>query len=320
MPLIDVHHHPTLRRLISHQERQGVPVFRGAPPWDPDIAIERMSVTGTDMSILSLPAELSWAGNDRESITADINDELVEIIRRSPARFGAFATLPMPDIGTSVSVALAALQSGWFEGVTLLTSYQGSYLNEPAYVPLLEALNDQSAVVFLHPILLREAPAGLSPALLEGTFDTTRAITAMAEADIFSRFPSIRYIVPHAGGMVPYSKWRIALNAIQHGDWTIEPTEEQIEAEVRKLDGLYYDTTLNLGSLLAMERTDRILFGTDVPWAPTSVLRMERDYALQVREGWTATQAQAVASGNALRLLPHAASRLFKEQATRNEG
>ena len=310
MTLIDVHHHPTLPGLIAHQERRGIPVFRGGPAWDPDIAQERMSVTGTTLSILSMTGDLSWAGADVAGVTADINDELADIVRDTPTRFGVYATLPLPDPELATATAVSALDSGRFEGVAMLSSYQGAYLAQPEYTELLQELDARDAVVFMHPILIMNAPAGLSPALLEGTFDTTRAVTALAAADAFARFPRIRFIFPHTGGMVPYIKWRIAMNALQHGDWNVEVTPEGLEAEIRKLDGIYYDTTLNLGPLLQLERTDRILFGTDVPWANSSILPLERDYATQVRDGWTADQVAAVSSGNALRIFPNLARRL----------
>ncbi|MFB7884439.1 amidohydrolase family protein [Microbacterium sp. NPDC056057] len=313
MTLIDVHHHPTLPGLIAHQERRGLPVFRGGPAWNPEIALEQMAITGTTMSVLSVPADLSWAGGDLAAVTDDLNDELADIVRDSPSRFGAFATLPLPDPDLATAHAVAALDSGRFEGVAMLTSYQGAYLAQPEYTGLLQELDARDAVVFMHPILVFNAPAGLPGPLLEGTFDTTRAVTALAAANVFERFPRVRFIFPHTGGMVPYVKWRIAMHALQGGDWNVAVTAEGLEAETRKLDGLYYDTTLNLGPLLQLERTDRILFGTDVPWANDSILPLERDYATQVRDGWSAEQVAAVSSGNALRILPHAGRRLGVE-------
>lgn len=313
MTLIDVHHHPTLPGLIAHQERRGLPVFRGGPAWNPEIALEQMAITGTTMSVLSVPADLSWAGADLAAVTDDLNDELADIVRDSPSRFGAFATLPLPDPDLATAHAVAALDSGRFEGVAMLTSYQGAYLAQPEYTGLLQELDARDAVVFMHPILVFNAPAGLPGPLLEGTFDTTRAVTALAAANVFERFPRVRFIFPHTGGMVPYIKWRIAMHALQGGDWNVAVTAEGLEAETRKLDGLYYDTTLNLGPLLQLERTDRILFGTDVPWANDSILPLERDYATQVRDGWSAEQVAAVSSGNALRILPHAGRRLGVE-------
>lgn len=313
MTLIDVHHHPTLPGLIAEQERRGIPVFRGGPAWNAEIALEQMSITGITLSVLSTPGDLSWAGGDIAAVTEDVNDELAEIVRDAPTRFGAFATLPLPDPELATAVAVAALEGDRFEGVSMLTSYQGAYLAQPEYTDLLQELDARDAVVFMHPILLRDAPAGLSPALLEGTFDTTRAVTALAAADAFARFPRIRFIFPHTGGMVPYIKWRIAMYALQRGDWNVEVTPEGLEAEIRKLDGLYYDTTLNLGPLLELERTDRILFGTDIPWANESILPLERDYAIEVRENWTAEQVAAVSSENALRILPHVSRRLGVE-------
>ncbi|MDR7185105.1 aminocarboxymuconate-semialdehyde decarboxylase [Microbacterium trichothecenolyticum] len=313
MTLIDVHHHPTLPGLIAHQERRGLPVFRGGPAWNPEIALEQMAITGTTMSVLSVPADLSWAGADLAAVTDDLNDELADIVRDSPSRFGAFATLPLPDPDLATAHAVAALDSGRFEGVAMLTSYQGAYLAQPEYTGLLQELDARDAVVFMHPILVFNAPAGLPGPLLEGTFDTTRAVTALAAANVFERFPRVRFLFPHTGGMVPYIKWRIAMHALQGGDWNVPVTPEGLEAETRKLDGLYYDTTLNLGPLLQLERTDRILFGTDVPWANDSILPLERDYATQVRDGWSAEQVAAVSSGNALRILPHAGRRLGVE-------
>ncbi|MGU3644090.1 amidohydrolase family protein [Microbacterium sp. C23T] len=310
MTLIDVHHHPTLPGLIAHQERRGLPVFRGGPAWNPEIALDQMAITGTTMSVLSVPADLSWAGADLAAVTDDLNDELADIVRDSPSRFGAFATLPLPDPDLATAHAVAALDSGRFEGVAMLTSYQGAYLAQPEYTGLLQELDARDAVVFMHPILVFNAPAGLPGPLLEGTFDTTRAVTALAAANVFERFPRIRFIFPHTGGMVPYIKWRIAMHALQGGDWNVPVTADGLEAETRKLDGLYYDTTLNLGPLLQLERTDRILFGTDVPWANDSILALERDYATRVRDGWSAEQVAAVSSGNALRILPHAGRRL----------
>ena len=313
MTLIDVHHHPTLPGLIAHQERRGLPVFRGGPAWNPEIALEQMAITGTTMSVLSVPADLSWAGADLAAVTDDLNDELADIVRDSPSRFGAFATLPLPEPDLATAHAVAALDSGRFEGVAMLTSYQGAYLAQPEYTGLLQELDARDAAVFMHPIRVFNAPAGLPGPLLEGTFDTTRAVTALAAANVFERFPRVRFIFPHTGGMVPYIKWRIAMHALQGGDWNVAVTAEGLEAETRKLDGLYYDTTLNLGPLLQLERTDRILFGTDVPWANDSILPLERDYATQVRDGWSAEQVAAVSSGNALRILPHAGRRLGVE-------
>jgi hypothetical protein len=121
----------------------------------------------------------------------------------------------------------------------MLTSYDGVYLTDPRFTGLLEELDRRAAVVFVHPILLKEPVAGLSPALLEGTFDTTRFATKLAAERVFERFPGIRFILPHTGGMVPYVKWRIALNVLQQGDFRRPVTREAIAREINNLDGLY---------------------------------------------------------------------------------
>ena len=44
----------------------------------------------------------------------------------------------------------------------------------------------------------------------EFTFDTTRCVTNLLYSGTLERYPSIRYILSHAGGTVPYLAWRIA--------------------------------------------------------------------------------------------------------------
>src|SRR3954453_2435839 len=182
----------------------------------------------------------------------------------------------------------------------MLTSYDGVYLTDPRFTGLLEELDRRAAVVFVHPILLPRPVAGLSPALLEGTFDTTRFATKLGAERVLERYPDVRFVLPHTGGMVPYVTWRIALNVLQQGDFRVPVTREAIDREIAVLDALYYDTTLNLGPLPKLARADRILFGTDVPWANPDVLRLQREDVVD----------EATASGNALRLFPGLAQRL----------
>jgi predicted TIM-barrel fold metal-dependent hydrolase len=307
--LIDVHHHATTEALTGRMRRAGIPIFAGMPPWDADIAIAAMDSIGVTASVLSVPADIRWLPqSDRAAAARDVNDELAAIVASAPQRFGAFATIPLPDPDAAVAEIGRALDTLGLEGICMLTSYDGVYLSDPRFTGLLEELDRRGAVVFVHPILLKEPIADLPPALLEGTFDTTRFATKLAAADVFERFPGIRFILPHTGGMVPYVKWRIALNVLQGGDFRRPVSREDIDREIAKLDGLYYDTTLNLGPLHALARADRILFGTDVPWANPDVLALQRDDL--ITQATATRNLDAIAHGNAFALFPALARRI----------
>ena len=299
--LIDVHHHATTEALTARRARAGLQAPPGMPAWTREIAVETMDSIGVTASVLSVPADVGWLPeHERAAAVRDVNDELAGIVAWAPQRFGAFATIPLPDPDAALAETARALDDLRLDGLCLLSSYAGVYLTDERYAELLADWNRRRAVVFVHPILVAGPVAGLSPALLEGTFDTTRFATKLAADRVLERYPDVRFVLPHTGGMVPYVTWRIALNALQQGDFRVPVSREAIDREIAVLDAFYYDTTLNLGPLPKLARADRILFGTDVPWANADVLRLQREEVVD----------EATASGNALRLFPRLAARL----------
>lgn len=310
-PVIDVHHHIISKEMQRKQRELGMEIPSFMPKWTPEIGMQKMDVCDISFSFLSAPSDLTFIDqSSANALARKMNEELASYAQLHPERYGAFATLPLPDPAAAMKETLYALDVLGMDGVAMLTSYQGKYLSHPDYTELLTELDRRSAVVFLHPILIPQKIAGLSPALLEGTFDTTRAVTTMAVHRIFDQYPSITFILPHTGGMVPYIKWRIALAAIGQDSIQVETTPEQFQAEIAKLDHLYYDSTLNLGTIQKLIAPDRILFGADIPWPADSVLRIQRESVFHEAQQVSEENAKAIAYGNAFRLFPRI-SKLF---------
>lgn len=310
-PVIDVHHHIISKAMQAKQRELGIEIPSFMPQWSPERGFEKMDLAGISYSILSAPSDLTFIDQpSANTLARQMNEELASYVQQHPLRYGAFATLPMPDPVSALNETVYALDTLKLDGVALLSSYQGKYLSHPDYEELLTELNRRSAVVFLHPILIKEQIAGLSPALLEGTFDTTRAVTTMAVHRIFDKYSAIKFILPHTGGMVPYIKWRIALAVLGQHSFQFEATAEQFEEEIAKLNHLYYDSTLNLGTLQKLIEPDRILFGADIPWPSDSILRMQRDSVFAEASKLSEANARAIAYGNAFRLFPRIGSLL----------
>src|SRR6185312_7012292 len=188
--LIDVHHHATTEALTARRDRAGLSAPPGMPAWTREIAVETMDSIGVTASVLSVPADLGWLPeHERGAAARDVNDELAGIVARAPQRFGAFATIPLPDPDAALAETGRALDDLGLDGVCVLTSYNGGYLTDERYAELLAEWNRRRVVVFVHPILLPGPVAGLSPALLEGTFDTTRFATKLAADRVLERYP-----------------------------------------------------------------------------------------------------------------------------------
>lgn len=310
-PFIDVHHHIVPRPVARKMKELNMAPFGPMAQWSPAFSLEKMDLAGIAASVLSAPAAPAFVPPEESRVLVrETNEYFAELARSYPGRFGAFATLPMPDVAASAEEAIYALDVLKLDGVAFQSSHDGKYLADPAFAELLAELDRRGAITFIHPILIREHIAGLSPALLEGTFDSTRNVTAMAANRIFDKYPNIRFIIPHTGGMVPYIMWRIALAAMAADAGApdrflaVEPSEADFAKEFAILERLYYDTAVNVGPLPKLMKPSQILFGTDVPFPSDTLVRHQKEGVLKLEAEGEEDTARAIAYGNALRLFP----------------
>ncbi len=87
---------------------------------------------------------------DQSPFAAQVNEFAADAVRRNPARFGFFASLPIQDVGASLAELAHALIVLNATGVTLQSSMGGKYLGAKEYEPLWAELNRLHAVSLLH--------------------------------------------------------------------------------------------------------------------------------------------------------------------------
>lgn len=298
------------------------------PEWTPALALEFMDQRGIAGAILSLSAPGVHFGDDgaAASLASTLNDEMANIAT-CHGQLGAFATLPLPDVDAACREAGRALDVLGLDGVGILTGYEGRYLGEPEYDPLLEELDQRAAVVLVHPAAhpsIAHIHLGVPNFMLEYPFDTTRAAVNMIFADVLDRFPNIRFILSHGGGTLPYLAWRVATIAMRQLSQppvrerflrdrypnALTARHEVVTADLVKqlMKRFWYDVALTaddpqLAALTGLADADRILFGSDWPYAYEEVVA-DQQRSLNEYAGLTAAARTKIYQTNAGALFP----------------
>ncbi len=299
---IDTHHHivpPAYSNWLAEKgvTAGGLPI----PKWNSNEALRVMDQLGVASSICSVSTPGVHLGDDREAreMARVVNEYAADVVQKHPDRFGFFATLTLPDVEGAVGEASYALDELNADGIVLLANVDGTYVGDEAFEPLMVELNRREAVVFIHPSSLPGGAAkGIPFYVADFLLDTTRAAITICKSGWLEKFPKVRFILSHAGGMVPYVAMRIAPACSPDGSY---------EGGIQRLRKFYYDTALSsspyaLPSLLAFADPERITYGSDWPYAPET---RSGHFAAQLDDyPLTGDQRENINRGNALKLFP----------------
>ncbi len=221
LKIIDVHHHLVPKDYVKRLSEKGITKGLGVPlpAWDVQKDLEVMDQNGIATSILSISAPGVYFSHQENALqfAKDLsrvtNETCARVVGDHPARFGAFATLPLPDVEGALEELTYALDVLKLDGIVLLSNYDGYYLGDPRFERLFSELNHRKAVVFIHPATppgLEASHLGLPEGMIDVCFDTTRTAFSLIVNGVTKKYPDIRFILAHAGGAVPYMAARVS--------------------------------------------------------------------------------------------------------------
>ncbi len=318
---IDVHHHvlpkfyrETLKKVSSITSMFGVML----PDWTLEAHLEVMDRNKIAVGMASIPAGFYYESNEfARDLARQCNEFLARMRSEHPTRFGAFAALPVPDVDAALTEATYALDTLGLDGVLMLSNVDGHYVGEAENDELFAELNHRNAVVYIHP---SDPPDQGIPASIQFPIDTgletVRAVMSLLYNGVLERYPEIKFIFSHCGGITPYLAHRMVRGETwARGEGGPDPgmlDEEPDNAKVAKAIGLlqrqYYDSmsanaAIGWRTLQDFVEPSHILLGTDHAMLPAKYqpLKMRE---LKRYKGFDDMTRLGVERGNALRLFP----------------
>ena len=280
---IDFHAHPVTKGFHRAMAALGIDVRKEdgfpMPDWSADAHLSFMDQACIDHSVLSVSTPHIHNGDDAASRGAarKINEELAAVCEGNPARFSFAAALPLPCVGGSIDEAAYAMDTLGAVGVKVPTNANGVYLGDRTLDPLMEELNRRKTLVIIHPCRAKERPVnvitGTVAAIFEYPADTTRAVLNMISNRIMTRYPNIRWVVPHCGSFLPYMLQRFSgVSGILAAKGMMENVDVSAEFSRLWFDIAGDPEPAQLDMLRSVAEDTRIVYGSDYPYAPAKVI------------------------------------------------
>src|SRR6185437_15004281 len=266
----------------------------GAHVWDmlgprlidvQDMRLKEMDRHGIEMMILSLNAPAVQAIPDTKraiEVAREANDVLAEHVRRRPARFAAFAALPMQDPeAAAVELKRCVTELGFVGALVNGFSQRGTadnvlYYDLSQYRPFWRAVEALDVPFYLHP---RNPLPGWTK-FYEGhnwmlgpnwAFAAETAVHALRliGSGLFDECPNLKIVLGHIGEGIPVYLWRID----GRNGWMKAPhkyaAKQGVAHYFRK--HFYLTTSGNFSTPAMMNAVaemgvDRVLFSVDWPF------------------------------------------------------
>jgi aminocarboxymuconate-semialdehyde decarboxylase len=257
---------------------------------DLDVRFRMMDLFGDYVQVLSLaapPIEAYAPGADGPAMARLANDTMAETVARHPDRFPGFiASVAMNDVEATLQEIDRALTDLKAVGIQIYTNVNGRPLDDPAFAPVFERMARAERPIWLHPT----RTASFADYTTEETskfelwwafgwpYETSIAMARIVFAGYFDRFPTLKVITHHMGGMIPYFAGRIGPGLDQLG---VRTDDEDLTVHLERLQKRPFDyfkkflaDTALFGAGEAMAcglkffGADQVVFASDFPFDP----------------------------------------------------
>ena len=183
--------------------------------------LQQMQEAEVQLQVLSPAASPPYAEKEADAVAAArlINDTHAELAQTHPGKFNAVVSLPLPHIDASLREMERGLDQLGMLGVSMTCSCFDRSTAETEFEPLYQEMNRRRTVLNYHPI-----QNGICSPMINDYGFTVSVGASLEDAAIVlhliarripERFPHIKYVVPHLGGIIPMLLQRLDNQAPQ---------------------------------------------------------------------------------------------------------
>lgn len=262
---------------------------------DLTIRSQLMDEAQIDIQVITAPSpplEHLFGGNPDQlrRIVRLANDSMSEMVHSSSGRLRGTVTVPLCEPEFAAAELRRGVKDLNLLGPQIFTSSRGVPLDDPRLDIFWRELEALGAPAWIHPE--RTAETGDYPGeqlsrfglymVLGWPYETSVALMRLVLSGVLTRYPGLKFIVHHAGGMIPFFAARI--DSFYPPDEVIGRIEPPLISgpPTEALRRLYVDTAIH-GPLSALMCAydffgpSNMVIGTDSPFGP----RDGREYTLR---------------------------------------
>lgn len=293
------------RRAVLGGKPAGLPFLPGLSDlsarlaWAEKAGISRQLVAGwMDLAGYHLdPAAGAW-------LTRVQNETLSAFIKSQGGRFVGAAMVPLQDPAAAAAELRHAVGALGLQAVQIGTNINDKGLDEAEFDPFWAAVEETGVPVIVHPAELGGADRlrrYFMHILVGNPSETTLAAGALLLGGVLERFPSMKVLLVHGGGFLPYQLGRMVRG------FTAAPPHFKARATrppTAFFGSLFFDTILHdtraLRYMIDIVGPSQVVLGSDFPFPLQDPAPLA---TLAAVDGLSEADRAAILSGNADRLL-----------------
>ena len=228
-----------------------------------------MDEAGVDVAVLKVPGANEWMSLETCRF---FNDGMADYARRSNGRMVPLAVVPALDFTPECAAEIdrCMVELG-FAGVQLCSHYGDKYLDDPAFAPLFEKLNERAVTVYVHHV---PVPVDCSSIVAYNNLrrsygrcqDQVTAVGRELFSDFFVRYPNIKMVHSMLGSEMLLPRPSKRADAVQRFQ------TDNGELAQRLHDHIFFEMShaqpwgaAQLKCAIEVLGADHVIFGTSYP-------------------------------------------------------